>query len=136
MKEHIETITNLLLGAAYADKRLEGQEVKTIRAILAKLHGTDEPPAERLAQMKTFNPAKFNARAAAATIGDLNAEQKHKLLELVAAVNEADDVLDLDEDAYLRKVAEGLGLSDDEISDLTLDVDEDEDWSQYFDEDE
>jgi uncharacterized tellurite resistance protein B-like protein len=134
MKEHIETITNLLLGAAYADKRLEGQEVKTILAILAKLHGTKEAPEARLAQMKTFNPAKFNPQASAATIGGLSADQKHKVLELVAAVNEADDVLDLDEDAYLRKVARGLGLSDDEISDLTLDVDEDEDWAQYFDE--
>jgi uncharacterized tellurite resistance protein B-like protein len=134
MKQHIETITNLLLGAAYADKRLEGQEVKAIRSILAKLHGTDEPPEARLAQMKTFNPAKFNPRAAAATIGDITLEEKHKLLELISTVNESDEELDLDEDAYLRKVAEGLGLSDDEIAGITLEIDEDEDWSQYFEE--
>jgi len=134
MKEHIETITNLLLGAAYADKRLEGQEVKAIRAILAKLHGTDEPPEERLAQMKTFNPAKFNARAAAATIADITLEEKHKLLELISMVNESDEELDLDEDAYLRRVAEGLGLSDEEIAGITLEIDEDEDWTQYFEE--
>ena len=39
MKQHIETITQLLLGAAYADKRLAGAEITRIRALLITLIG-------------------------------------------------------------------------------------------------
>lgn len=132
MKEHIETVTNLLLGAAYADKRLEGHEIQTIRGILTKIHGGDGVPGERETQIKQFNPAKFDASAAAVSLGGLSSDDKHKLLELISTVNESDEVLDLDEDAYLRRVASGMGMSDDEIKDLTLQIDEDEDWSQFF----
>ena len=49
MKQHIETITRLLLGAAYADKRLEGAEISRIEAILRQVLG-GEPPPELLAR--------------------------------------------------------------------------------------
>jgi uncharacterized tellurite resistance protein B-like protein len=125
MKQHIETITSLLLGAAYADKRLEGAEVKRIEAILRQVLG-GEPSAEVLASVHSFNPSRFNVHSVAATLKDLEAGDKRKLLELIASVNEADDELDLDEDAYLRHVAVGMGVSEAEIADLTLAVLEDE----------
>src|SRR5690606_34622928 len=68
MKEHVETITNLLLGAAYADKRLEGDEVAAIEALLCKLMGTEELPAAQADQMRAFSPAAFDAAAAAASL--------------------------------------------------------------------
>jgi len=125
MKQHIETITRLLLGAAYADKRLEGAEVKRIEAILRQVLG-GEPPAELLASLHSFNPSGFNVHREAATLTGLAADDKRTLLELIASVNEADDELDLDEDVYLRHVAVGIGVSEAEIADLTLSVLEDE----------
>ncbi len=124
MKQHIETITRLLLGAAYADKRLEGTEVSRIEAILRQVLG-GEPPPELLAALRSFNPAAFKVDSAAATLQGLELADKRKLLELIASVNDADEVLDLAEDAYLRHVAIGMGVAEAEIADLTLEVLED-----------
>jgi uncharacterized tellurite resistance protein B-like protein len=125
MKQHIETITQLLLGAAYADKRLEGAEVARIEAILRTVLGGD-PPAELTASLRSFSPAAFNVHAVAATLTGLEANDKRRLLELIASVNDADDELDLAEDAYLRHVALGMGVAESEIADLTIEVLDDE----------
>ncbi len=125
MKQHIDTITRLLLGAAYADKRLEGAEVARIEQILRQVLG-GEPEAAQTDLLRSFSPAGFNVHSTASTLTGLDAADKRKLLELIASVNDADDELDLNEDAYLRHVALGMGVAESEISDLTLDVLEDE----------
>ncbi|MBA3550535.1 MAG: TerB family tellurite resistance protein [Nannocystis sp.] len=125
MKQHIETITQLLLGAAYADKRLEGAEVARIEAILRQVLG-GEPPVELSATLRSFNPAAFNVHSTTTALQGLDAADKRKLLELIASVNDADEELDLAEDAYLRHVAIGMGVPESEIADLILDVLDDE----------
>ncbi len=110
MKAKIETITNLLLGAAYADKRLEGREIDEIRTLLLRLLGATELPGAVADQIASFNPAKFEPAEAAASLQDLDEPERRKVLEMVAAVHDADDEIDLDEDAYLRTVAKGLGI--------------------------
>jgi uncharacterized tellurite resistance protein B-like protein len=134
LKEHIDTITDLMLGAAYADKRLEGKELDAIRSMLCKLLGVDDLPAEQAARIKAFNPAKHKPVAAAQSLGELTDEERSKVLDLIASVNDADDVIDMDEDAYLRKVAEGLGLSAEDIDDLTIEIIEEDDLDHFFDE--
>jgi uncharacterized tellurite resistance protein B-like protein len=134
MKEHIDTITDLLLGSAYSDKRLEGDEVAAINKMICKLLGTKDVPAEQAARLKSFNPAKFDAATAAASLKGETTEHKRKILELIASVSESDDVIDMDEDAYLRKVAKGLGMEG-EIDDLTIEVLEEEEIEHFFDED-
>lgn len=126
MKAHIDTITDLLLGAAYADKRLQGDELQSISAMLCKLLGTAALPQAQTDRIGAFNPAKFDVKAAAGRLRFESAENKRKLLELVASVSESDDEIDMAEDAYLRKVAAGLGLSDADIKDLTIEVLEDD----------
>ena len=125
MKQHIETITQLLLGAAYADKRLEGAEVARIEQILRQVLGA-EPEADTRARIDAFDPEAFNVHSTAATLIELDAGEKRKLLELIASINDADDELDLAEDAYLRHVALGMGMEESEFADLTLDVLDDE----------
>jgi uncharacterized tellurite resistance protein B-like protein len=132
MKAHIDTITDLLLGAAYADKRLEGGELKSISSMLCKLLGTDTLPAAQSERIQGFNPAKFDVKAAAGRLRFESAENKRKVLELVASVSESDDEIDMAEDAYLRKVAAGLGLSDADIKDLTIEVLEDDEISNLL----
>ena len=122
MKQHIETITHLLLGAAYADKRLAGAEVTRIRSLLSTLLGGAEVPEALVERINHFSPAAFNVQQAAAGLGDLSTEDKRKLLELVASVNDADDELDLAESTYLRTLAVGLGMQESEFSDLTLEI--------------
>lgn len=125
MKQHIETITRLLLGAAYADKRLEGAEVTRIRALLTTLTG-GQPPTGLDGLISSFSPAAFSVQRAAEELKGLEPADKRKLLELVASVNEADEELDLAESTYLRTLAVGLGMQESEFSDLTLEILEDD----------
>jgi uncharacterized tellurite resistance protein B-like protein len=127
MKQHIETITDLLLGAAHADEEFVGYEVVTIRSILTRIHRTEILPPERVKQIKSFDPKSFDAIAAAKQLADLTPRAKRRIIELVAQVVDADHIVDLEEDAYLRRVAVAMGLSVEEFEDLTLDLDEDED---------
>lgn len=122
MKQHIEQITQLLLGAAYADKRLAGAEITRIRSLVSTLLGGAEVPDGLLRLINTFSPAAFNVQQVAAGLDGLSQEDKRKLLELVASVNDADEELDLAEDIYLRTVAAALGLPQEEFSDLTLEI--------------
>jgi uncharacterized tellurite resistance protein B-like protein len=133
MKQHVATITNLLLGAAYADKRLEGEELMAIRKVLGKILGQATLPPDRETQIKTFNPARFDAQSAAAGLTGLSDDEKRNLLELVATVTESDEELDLAESEYLRKVARGLGIAEDSIKDLTIEVLDDDELEHFFD---
>ena len=135
LKDHIDTITDLMLGAAYADKRLEGEESDAISNMLCHLLGVDELPDAQRARMRAFNPAKHDPIAAAKSLGpQISQDDRRKVLDLVASVNEADEEIDLDEDAYLRKVAKGLGVSDEELGDLALEILEEDDLDRFFEE--
>lgn len=122
MKQHIDTITQLLLGAAYADKRLEGIEVTRIRAILQQILGGAALDPRIEEALVSFSPAAFNVHASATSLAGLDSRDKRTLLELIASVNDADDELDLAEDHYLRNVALGFGVPESEFADLALDV--------------
>jgi uncharacterized tellurite resistance protein B-like protein len=115
-------ITDLLLGAAHADARLEGVERAAVRRLLQDLLGAGELPAEVGARVERFSGEGFDLAAAARAFAVDPPIQKRKLLELVAKVQEADDVLDLDEDAYLVALARALELPEADYKDLTLEV--------------
>ena len=132
MIEHIDTFADLLLGAAYADKRLEGREKETIRALLERVAGQSPLPEALEARMKAFNPAKHDARGAAETLWFLSKEDKRTVVDLVAKVTEADGEIDLAEDDYLRKVALGLGMSDEEIAEFTIQIIEEDELDGLF----
>lgn len=123
MKNHILTITDLLLGAAYADKRLEGQETDKIRSLLAKLAGGTSFPDAVEARFREFSPAAFDASAAGKKLSHLG-DDRRKILEMIAAVTESDEEIDLAEDRYLRQVAEAMGLKAKEFNDLVVDFTE------------
>ncbi len=122
IKDRIMVITDLLLGAAYADDKLAGQEEAVVRKLLTELLSGEALPDEVDARIKTFPAGTFDLEATAADFAKDPPIKKRKLLELVSAVNDADDELDLGEDEYLVKLAKGLGMKPDEYADLTLDV--------------
>ena len=123
MNDHILTITDLLLGAAYADKRLEGQETETIRQLLTKLAGGATLPAAVDARFKDFSPAALDLSAAGKRLAGLGNDRR-KVLEMVAAVSESDEEIDLAEDRYLRQLAEAMGLPNKAFRDLIVDFQE------------
>lgn len=123
MKDHILTITDLLFGAAYADKRLEGNETEQIRSLLTKLLGNAAFPAAVEARFKDFSPAAFDLETAGAHLAGLGSDRR-KILEMIAAVSESDQEIDLSEDRYLRQAAEAMGLAEKDFRDLVVDFQE------------
>jgi uncharacterized tellurite resistance protein B-like protein len=122
IEDRIMVITDLLLGAAHADDKLAGQEEAAVRRLLGELLGGAALPAAVDARIKAFPAGTFDLAATAADFAKDAPIQKRKLLELVAAVNDADDELDLGEDEYLVKLAKALGMAPSEYADLALDV--------------
>jgi uncharacterized tellurite resistance protein B-like protein len=117
-------ITDLLLGAAHADGELHGREESAVRALLKTTLKGAALPAVVDARIKGFKPAGFDlTRAAAPFVGDDRA-RKRKLLELVAAVGDADGVTDSAEDDFLRALGAALGLKPADYADLVLEVEE------------
>jgi uncharacterized tellurite resistance protein B-like protein len=124
MREHIETITDLLMGAAYADKRVQAAETTAIERALCSLLGSEQLPTEQADQIRRFNPAKFSLDEAAKPFSGEPLAVKRKVLELIASVNDADDVLDFDENNYLSRVAAAMGMTRAEIREFVLEFEE------------
>ncbi len=94
--------------------------------LLLDLCGADELAPELEARIDGFDATSFDvARAAAPFRGD-SMDEKRKLLHLVAAIHDADEELDLDEDDYLRDLAAALALPESDLGDLALDFEVEE----------
>jgi len=120
MNDRILEICDLLMGAAHADKVFLESEEKAVRSLLAGLLGADELPAEVDARIKAFDPAAFVLEHTANKFVADRPGDRRKLLELVAAVHDADEEIDFAEDEYLGAVATALGLPDAEVVDLKV----------------
>lgn len=120
MQDRIDTICELLLGAAYADDFFHESEKKTINELLGKLLDGDLP-AELKERIEIFDPAAFDLESQASQFAEDSEDDKYKLLELIAAVHAADDEFDFAEDEYVRKVASALGLAQEGLTRFTLD---------------
>lgn len=122
MSNKNETIADLLMGAAYADNHLDGRELDTVKQLLAQVMSVDALPAEMAARLDAFDPKAFDARAAARALELGTDEEKRHLVELIAAVTEADEEHDLDENDYIAEVAGALDLPRATFTDLTVEV--------------
>jgi uncharacterized tellurite resistance protein B-like protein len=122
MGDRILEIVDLLLGAAHADRQFRAEEEASVRRLLADVLGVAEVPLDVEARIAVFTVEGFDLAATAAAFADDSEAEKRKLLELVAAVRDSDEEIDLDEDAYLRSLAQALGLPAAAFADLTLDV--------------
>ena len=116
-------VTDLLLGAVYADDKLEGQEEEAVRKLLGELLGGKPLPEDVDKRIKTFPAGSFDLDKTAKDFSKDPPIKKRKLLELIAAERDADDEIDLQEDEYMQKLAKALGMKKEEYSDLVLDYD-------------
>lgn len=121
LTDRIVPLCDLLLGAAYADRELKDVEDDELRAMLVDLSGA-ELTTELEARIASFDPDAFDLAATAAAFQDDPVDDRRRLLFLVAAINDADDEIDLAEDDYLRALCKALALPDDALAGLILDV--------------
>ncbi len=105
----------ILLGTAYADGRSEGIEEDAILSILASTAGHDLPESV-LEILEHFDPDTFDLEREANAILEEPATLRSMLLSMVAAVREADDILDPAEDEYILRLADALELEMDRLT--------------------
>ena len=128
VRDRILVLTDLFMGALWADDEFSEDEQKAVRALLADLLlvTPETLPTEVEDRIVRFDPLTFDLESAA---GDFAADPpmaKRRLLELVGRMVDADGVVDMKEDEYLRRLAALLGMDYQEYSDLVLDYEIDE----------
>jgi uncharacterized tellurite resistance protein B-like protein len=117
-----ELIADLLMGAAMADKHLDGRELDKVRALLCEAMRVKKLPTALDRRIQSFKANKLDVFATCDKLNLASDDEKRKLLELIVAVHDSDDLWDFDEDAYLRKVAAALRLAEDKWKDLAVQI--------------
>ncbi|MBC7978835.1 MAG: TerB family tellurite resistance protein [Myxococcales bacterium] len=130
LTDRIGPLCDLLLGAAYADRELKDVEDEEVREMLVDLSGA-ELTTELEHKIASFDPETFDLTATAAVFKEDPADDRRRLLFLVAAINDVDEETDLAEDDYLRALGAALELPAEALAGLTLDI-EIEDLRQDF----
>lgn len=120
MASRDELLADLLMAAAFADCKLEGKEYPAVRRALAKALGSEQGVEALTARLSAFRPGLFDLGETVRLLELETDEDKRLLLELVASIHAADEVLDLDEDAFLRRLAELLALPPALYADLVI----------------
>jgi uncharacterized tellurite resistance protein B-like protein len=122
MKDRILAVADLLMGAAYADSKLAGEEKAAVRRLLREVLGAPSLPIDLDFHIDEFKPETLD-------VGDLGAQfasdtpaVKRRLLELLAAVHAADSEHDFVEDEYLQRVGAAIGLDAKSYEDLTATI--------------
>jgi uncharacterized tellurite resistance protein B-like protein len=125
LNDRIIPLCDLLLGAAYADDDFKDREEAEVRGLLEDLCG-GELTVELETRIAGFDPKTFDFAAAASAFVKDPADDKKRVLFLVAAINDADEEIDFAEDEYLRKLCTALALPDDSLVGMTVDVEVEE----------
>ena len=117
--DRILPLCDLLLGAAFADGRFEKVEQDTVRDTLLDLMNVTELPDEVESWINGFDPETFNLADSVGAFKDDSVDDRKKVLYLVEAIHDADDEVDLAEDAFLQELAKALDLDDDVVKGMS-----------------
>lgn len=121
VRHRITLLTDLFLGAAFADGGFVDGERDYIRSLLRDLLVTDTLPAGLEQHIAQFDPAAFDLARAAADFHADPPMSRRRLIELIAYVTLADGAMVSAEDQFIRKLGAALGLAEADYRDLTLD---------------
>jgi tellurite resistance protein len=136
LKDHpdrLPLVADLLMDAAYADDRLEGDEKAAVKRMLREILEAQTLPMDLDFRIDEFDPKRFNREQTLAPFLADPKDLKQRLLELVAAVHASDGEIDFAEDEQLRAVGAGLGLAPEDFQDLVVDVVEEIDLGEDLD---
>ena len=120
--DRLPLVADLLMDAAYADDRLEGEEKAAVKRMLREILGAAALPMDLDFRIDEFDPKRFDRAATVAEFAGDPKDLKQRLLELVAAVHASDGEIDFAEDAQLREVGAGLGLAPEDFQDLVVEI--------------
>lgn len=126
VRHRIGLLSDLFLGAAFADGHFVDGERDYIRKLLKDLLVLDVLPDGLEARIAAFDPAAFDLEHAAADFHADPPMSRRRLLELIAYVTLADGGMVDAEDQFIRRLGAALGLNEEEYRDLTLDPEAEE----------
>src|SRR4051812_47856599 len=104
----------------YADHRFADEEKLAVTRMLCDLICKPELPPELSLRIAEFDPEKFDLMASASDFTSDPPMNRRRLLELVAQLCVSDGELDLEEDDYLHRLANALGMEPSEYEDIVL----------------
>ncbi len=122
MKDRLPLVADLLMEAAYADEKLEGDEKEAVKRLLREVLDVPTLPMDVDFRIDEFDPKRYDRTATLAAFAGDATHLKRRLLELVAAVHISDGEIDFAEDAHLRAIGDGLGLKPEDFKELVVDV--------------
>ena len=122
VRDRIAVLTDLFLGAVWADDEFSEDEQVAVRALLGELLEVDPSalPDPVEARLRDFEPLSFDLASAAAEFANDPPMAKRRLLALVGRMVDADGVVEVQEEQYLRELAGHLGLEHEDYSNLSL----------------
>jgi uncharacterized tellurite resistance protein B-like protein len=133
MKDRLPLVADLLMEAAYADARLDGEEKDAVKELLCGVLEVQALPMDLAFHIDEFDAKGFDRSTATKAFANDPPTLKKRLLELIAAVHAADGEIDFAEDAHLRAVGEALGLPAESFKELVVDVVEEIDLGEDLD---
>jgi len=133
MKDRLPLVADLLMDAAYADDRLEGEEKPMVKRLLREILDLPVLPMDVDFRVDEFDPKRFDRTTTVAAFLADPRELKRRLLELVAAVHAADGEIDFVEDEHLRALGAALGLQPEDFQELVVDIIEEIDLGEDLD---
>ncbi len=113
--EQLALVAELMLGAAHADGDYAGVEIVAIGEQLKGFVEAGELPGHVRRRIRIFDPESFDPKEACAALTFHDDHDKFGLLNLIATVTGADQVLHDAEADYIRLVASAIGLDPNEL---------------------
>lgn len=114
-------LAGVLLDAALADGELAADEVSTVTAVLRDLAGGPLPAAV-VAALEAYDPLTFDLGAAILEVDLGGRRRRRELLALVGLVVAADGALAPAEAAWIRRLGDALGQSEEQIAELEAEL--------------
>lgn len=105
-----KALSNILCGAAMADGVFEDEERVIVHAMLLKVLGASELPAEVAAHLAAFSAETFDISSDIEILAPETARDRKAILKVTADIVTADRQMEPAERVYLHKMADALGL--------------------------
>lgn len=106
-----KALADVLCGAALSDGGFAEEERVVVGAMLMKVLGVSELPAEVSGHIGAFAPGGFDLKDAVKRLGLESERDKKALVKVVTDIVAADEVVQDAEKAYLERLANLLGVA-------------------------
>jgi len=111
-------LADILCGAALADATFDASERVVVGAMLMKVLGVSALPPEVEQHLDRWDAGGKDLEGALVRLGLASDRDKRKLLEVVADIVKADEVVDVHERAFAVRLGAALGVSEAEVAAL------------------